>query len=302
MSVSKDNRKKLIKLVTEQIQKKDPPFVAEAFEMLKEKGIGKAQAKEKIVDYCDALEDMQAGWSDPVLYYQQINDMLFAEGCGETKTMPDDPYSRLMASLGRIDDARIDGHGADALLKEWPSIREYVEEHLVQKNEDGTIRKPVYDPAAFSDDKTEIICETLEEAGEECINSDQPEKIAPLMMDIVDTFEFENESIYLYDILVVFTKAGMYKERDEWYAVWHQRFPDCQSIVNSYGCALLSQKPLDFARTDVFLDEIAAQPDGWDEDWGYMLEEAADMYHERGMSDKEAVFRRLSRKKSSFRR
>ena len=302
MNEKKADRKAMIRLVTDQIQKKDPPFVAEAFEMLKEKGIGKAQAKEKIVDYCDALEDMQAGFPDLVLYYQQINDLLFEEGCEETKSSPDDSFSRLMDSLGRINEARADNHGVDALLEEWPSIKQYVEEHMVQKEADGTVKKPVYDPVAFSDDATAIICEVLDEVGEECINTDQPEKVAPLMKDIVDTFAFKDESIYLYDILEVFSRAGMYKERDDWYTVWHQRFPECHNIVNSYACSLMHQEPLDFDKTDAFLDEIAAHPEGWDEDSEYMLDKAADMYHERGMSDKEAEFRRLSKKKSRFRR
>ena len=304
MNEKKADRKAMIRLVTDQIQKKDPPFVAEAFEMLKEKGIGKAQAKEKIVDSCDALEGMLNGMNDLIAYQIQIADMLEAEGIEESSANNLDaadtrfPYM----SLSRVYRALEDGEGAAGLLLEWPVLKEYIQTHYERVQPDGCIAKPVYSPVSFNDHGMETICEALEDAGMECLNSNEPEKMASLMQDVVNTFEFKDESCYLYDTLEVFTKAGMYRERDEWYAVWHQRFPDCQNIVNSYGCALLNQKPLDFAKTDVFLDEIAAHPDGWDEDWEYMLDEAADMYHERGMSDKEAVFRRLSKKKSRFRR
>ena len=308
MSTRRADEKQFIRMVSTQIQQNSPAFVADAFDALRGKGMREKTALHKIACSCrDILRLMEEGMNVDLVYCQQLNYLIhdsdlmsrtnilnMAEYCEQCRGWMN---SSLLMHLCRIiftEDEKV----VSSLAAEWPYVRDYINAHFRIPVDEGETIRPVYDPSSAANTEYNEICSVLEEAGFHCINTRHPEETIALMKDIVDTFRFHEESVYLYDILELFTRADMYEERDAWYKTWHEQLPDSQNLVNSYACALLEQKPQDYKKTDALLQEIAEHPDGWDCSWEYMLELASDFYYDHHEIEKSDFFRNLHKNTS----
>ena len=294
-------RRILLRLVENQLEKKDPPFVSEAYAALQKKGYLKKQAKIRLTEALalELAEEDKTGKPDFSLErYAGFVEKAAAEP-GDPEEIPDLETGRerqIRKQLEEFEDAydeSDDDLAADIFTEIWPDIKADAEDNYTRETDSGTEKSTVYDIDALQDFRLNL-AENIEETVDIFQGCRRYLDGVRIFQEILDTFAWEDgdDDDLRGNLSWFYEEAGMPEEAEKILKDWYETSPDNPVCTYYYVELYRNRKDLQQARR--ILEEHLPQQQAVDENSVDLYHSAAELYQELGEPEKAEHYQKLA--------